>query len=215
MKRIGIFGGAFDPVHNGHLGVAAQCRAEAKLDEVWFVPSAHHPWKADTQAASFEDRVAMLRLALAQTDGLRVEEIERSLPSPTYTANTLDALRCAHPDVEWFFLIGSDALAEFALWHEPQRIVAGATLLGMARPGHAILSADKLRTELKLDPAQPLRLQVVNVSPSEVSSSEVRRRVAVGETFAELVSENVERYIAEHGLYQTTKMKDKILTPDS
>lgn len=202
MKRIGVFGGAFDPVHNGHIGVAAQCRDQAKLDEIWFVPSAHHPWKADRQAASFVDRVAMLQLALAGVPGLRVDEIESRLLPPTYTANTLDALKVAHPEVEWFFLVGADALAEFGLWHEPERIVAGATLIAMARPGHAILSADELRSVLKLGPSQQLHLEVVTVPPFEVSSTEIRRRIAAGESITRLVPAEVEHYIGEHRLYR-------------
>mgnify|MGYP001466638198 CR=1 FL=1 len=208
MRRIGVFGGAFDPVHFGHLHAAEECRDSVPLDEVWFVPSAHHPWKAPEQAAPFADRAAMLRLALAGRLGLRLDEIERELPAPTYTANTLDALASRHPECEWFFLLGADALAEFHKWYEPHRIAARATLVAMARPGHAVLSADQLRNLLDLPDSLPLRLQIVHSSGSPVASRDIRRRVAEGESIAGLTPPAVVDYIARHGLYRRPATKN-------
>ena len=136
--RIGVFGGAFDPVHFGHLILAEQAREQARLDQVWFVPAARHPFKAETTAAPFDRRVEMLRLAIAGHDAFRVDEIEKNRPGLSYTADTLDELKRQHPDDELFLLIGSDTLARPAEVARPQRIVRTATLVVRERPGFPI-----------------------------------------------------------------------------
>src|SRR5580692_11114015 len=96
--RIGVFGGTFDPVHFGHLIMAEQCREQAALDQVWFVPSARPPHKVDQPLTPFAQRVEMLALALAGQPAFRVEEIEKDRPGPSYTADTLDDLSRFHPN---------------------------------------------------------------------------------------------------------------------
>src|SRR4051812_36715243 len=108
--RIGIFGGTFDPVHMGHLILAEQCREQARLDEVWFVPSAQPPHK-DRGVTRFEQRCEMLDLAIkGHEPTFRVNRIEQELPEPSYTARTLGELRARHPGNEFFLLLGSDCL---------------------------------------------------------------------------------------------------------
>jgi nicotinate-nucleotide adenylyltransferase len=172
------------------------------------LPSAHHPFKSDQQVSSFDDRVAMLRLALEDRDGYDVNEIEREMPAPTYTANTLDALAKRYPNDDWFFLMGADALAELPLWHEPARIVARATLVVMARPRAAIVSTEELRVNLKLPENATVRLQVVDVPPIDIASREIRRRVRAGESIQSMVPLAVEDYIWRNHLYRP-------LSPDS
>ena len=202
--RIGVFGGAFDPVHWAHLGVAERCRDRAHLDEVWFLPSAHHPFKPDRQVSPFEHRVAMLRLAISDRPGISVCEIERDLPSPTYTANVLDALAERQPTNEWFFILGGDAVVELPLWHDPPRILARATLIATARPGHAVPSTEQLRKNLALSAETPVRLQVVDLPPSDLSSRDIRRRVREGLSISGMVPPEVEKYILENGLYRSS-----------
>jgi nicotinate-nucleotide adenylyltransferase len=199
--KIGVFGGTFDPVHLGHLVLAGECRRQVGLDEIWFVPSAHHPFKPDQHVSSFADRVAMLRLALEVREGYRVCEIERELPAPTYTANTLEALGSRYPGNDWYFLMGADALAELPLWHEPARIVARATLVVMGRPGTPAIKAEQLRTNLKLEPEDLVRLQWVDVPPVDIASREIRRRVRAGEPIHAMAPLAVEDYIRRHNLY--------------
>src|SRR6187200_183052 len=110
--RLGVFGGAFDPVHYGHLILAEQCREQARLDEVWFVPAARHPFKAGTTAAAFDRRAEMVRLAVAGHPAFRVNEMEKDRPGLSYTADTLDEFRRQNPDDELFLLVGSDTLVE-------------------------------------------------------------------------------------------------------
>jgi nicotinate-nucleotide adenylyltransferase len=200
--RIGVFGGTFDPVHWGHLILAEQCREQARLDEIWFVPAAHHPFKSDQRGAPFEHRVAMLRLAIKDERRFKVDEIERDLPAPNYTANTLGALARRHPGNEWFFLVGGDALDELPTWHEPARIAAQATLVAMARPGHPIPSALELRQQLSLGPAAPLHLRVVDVPLIDLSSRDIRRRVGAGRSIRFMLPHGVEAFIANEQLYR-------------
>src|SRR5262245_21295900 len=110
LMRIGIFGGTFDPIHMGHLILAEQCRDQASLDQVWFMPSAHPPHKADKPVTRFEQRCEMIELAIAGHTSFRVERIEKELPPPSYTAETLAELHQRNPEHEFFLLMGSDAL---------------------------------------------------------------------------------------------------------
>src|SRR5437763_11958951 len=110
--RVGVFGGTFDPVHLGHLVLAEQCREQGRLDEVWFVPAGRPPHKQHHAVTPFRHRAEMLRLATAGHPAFRVNELEDQRPGPSYTVDTLDALRPAHPGADWFFLVGSDTLAE-------------------------------------------------------------------------------------------------------
>jgi nicotinate-nucleotide adenylyltransferase len=200
--RIGIFGGTFDPVHWGHLILAEQCREQAQLDEVWFVPAAQHPFKLDQRGAPFEHRLEMLRLATTKVDRFKLDEIERGLPAPNYTANTLSALAQRHPGNEWFFLAGGDALEELPTWHEPARITSQATLVAMARPGHPIPSPIELRQRLSLSPPATLNLQVVDVPLIDLSSRDIRRRVASGHSIRFMLPQLVEEFIAQKRLYR-------------
>jgi nicotinate-nucleotide adenylyltransferase len=199
--RIGVFGGTFDPVHWGHLILAEQCREQARLDEIWFLPAAHHPFKPDEHVAPFEQRAAMLRLAIHDQDRFAVNEIERDLPAPTFTVHTLEALAKRHPGNEWFFLVGGDALDELPTWRDPARIAAQATLVAMARPGHPIPSVADLRRRLSLDIAAPLQLLVVDVPLIDLSSRDIRRRVAAGRSIRFMLPQFVEQFVANQRLY--------------
>ena len=201
--RIGIFGGAFDPVHYGHLILAEQSREQARLDAVWFVPAARHPFKAGATATPFDRRAEMLRLATAGHPAFRVDEIEKDLPGLNYTADTLDEIQRRHPDAELHLLLGSDTLPDFPKWYDPGRIVRTAGLVVMERPGHPVPSAEELRAALALPPEAPLRMQVVEVPLIDLSSRDIRRRVAAGRTIRYMLPRAVEVYIAEKGLYRT------------
>src|SRR5258707_51901 len=154
--RIGVFGGAFDPVHYGHLILAEQCREQARLDEVWFVPAARHPFKADSAAAPFDRPAEMGRPAIAGHPAFRGDEVEKGRPGLSSTAAPLDELHRQHWADELLLLVGSDTLAELPTWHAPQRIVRAATLVVMERPGHTVASAAELRAAIGLPADEPL-----------------------------------------------------------
>jgi nicotinate-nucleotide adenylyltransferase len=196
--RIGVFGGAFDPVHYGHLLLAEQAREQVCLDEVLYIPAARHPFKAGTSDAPFERRAEMLRLAVAGHEAFRVDEIEKDRPGLSYTADTLDELRRRGPDDELFLLVGSDTLPDLPKWHDPARVVTAATLVVRERPGQPLLSTQQLEAAI----GTPVRMQVIDVPINDVSSQDIRRRVAEGRSIRYMVPRAVEMYIREKRLYQ-------------
>ena len=202
-RRIGVFGGSFDPVHIGHLILAEQCREAGRLDEVWFVPVGNPPHKQDHHLVRFEQRAEMLELAIAGYPVFRVDSIEHERPGLTFTADTLDALHQRHPGNELFLLIGSDALNDLPGWRDPQRIVASAGLLVMLRANCPARSPEELRAALKLPADAKLHIEYVPMPPLiDISSSDLRRRIAENRSIRYLVPRAVECYIAEKKLYR-------------
>jgi nicotinate-nucleotide adenylyltransferase len=200
--RIGIFGGTFDPIHQGHLIIAEQCREQARLDEVWFLPSARPPHKARPDLTPLDKRADMIQLAIAGHAQFRASEIEKDRPGPSYTADTLAELRKERPEVDWHLILGSDCLPDLASWHEPLRVVAQAKLVIVARPGWPVWSAEQLRTSLRLREDQALHLQIVSVPLIEIASRDLRRRVAEGRSVRYMVPAPVAACIADKGLYK-------------
>jgi nicotinate-nucleotide adenylyltransferase len=201
MRRVGVFGGTFDPVHVGHLVLAEQCREQGRLDEVWFVPSARPPHKRDRPLTPFGQRAEMLALAIAGNPAFRVDPSEKDRPGPSFTVDTLADFRQRHPDCAFFLLIGSDTLKDLPTWKEPARVVEQATLLVVARPGHPVLSAEQLRAALDLPEEMPVRLRHVEAPLIDVASRELRERAAGGRSLRYLVPRAVECYIADKHLY--------------
>ena len=199
--RIGIFGGTFDPVHLGHLIIAEQAREQARLDRVWFVPSARPPHKMEKPISPFDRRAEMLQLAIAGQTNFHVETMEKERPGPSFTADTLADLRAHHPDDEFFLIVGADCLPDFAGWKEPLRILELATLLAAGRPGWTVWTASQLATSMGLPDADKVRLQAIQIPLIEISSRDLRRRAAAGRSLLYMVPRAVEVYIREKRLY--------------
>jgi len=198
--RIGVFGGTFDPVHLGHLITAEQAREQANLDQVWFVPSARPPHKLEQAITSFERRFDMLQLALAGQTHFRVDFIEKERPGPSYTADTLADLARAHPDHEWFLLVGADCLPDLVKWHQPQQIVERATLLVADRLGFEVWEAARLAESLDM-PCDQVRLKPIRVPLIEISSRDLRQRAREGRSLLYFVPRAVEMYIREKRVF--------------
>src|SRR2546421_10674015 len=120
-NKVGVFGGTFDPVHLGHLIMAEQCREQAELDQIWFVPAARPPHKRERSLPPFVHRVEMLALAIAGMPAFRVDELEKDRPGPSYTAETLQTLHERYPETQLSLLLGSDSLPDLPGWKNPQR----------------------------------------------------------------------------------------------
>jgi nicotinate-nucleotide adenylyltransferase len=190
--RSGVFGGTFDPVHIGHLIAAEQVRQDRALDRILFVPSAIPPHKLDEEISGNEDRLAMLRLALAGNHAFELSDIELKRGGVSYTIDTLQELHGKFPDDEWFLLVGADNIREFHTWREPFKIVAIATLLVLTRPGY-IPSFDETMPED--------RIELCEVPEIGVSSTEIRRRIRDGRRCRYLLPDAVEEYAVRHNLY--------------
>jgi nicotinate-nucleotide adenylyltransferase len=202
MRRVGVFGGTFDPVHVGHLVLAEQCREQGGLDEVWFVPSARPPHKLDRPRTPFDRRAEMLALAVAGNPAFRVELSEKDRPGPSFTVDTLADFRRLHRDDDFHLIIGSDTLHDLPTWRDPAGIVAAAGLLVVARPNCPLLSPEQLREALHLADAVPLRLQRVESPLIDIASRDLRDRAAHGRSLRYLVPRAVEAYIADKQLYR-------------
>ena len=198
--RIGVFGGTFDPVHLAHLILAEQCREQAALDQILFIPAARPPHKQDQDIASFDRRVEMLALALAGNPAFRVDELEKNRAGPSYTVDTLTELKSRQPEAQLFLIVGSDTLHELATWRQPERILELAKLLVVTRPGFPMLDCEPLRQALNL--SRPIEVQPILSPLIDIASREIRRRVATGQSIRYLVPRSVEMYIKEKGLYE-------------
>jgi nicotinate-nucleotide adenylyltransferase len=202
--RVGVFGGTFDPVHLAHLIIADQCREQGELDQVWFVPAARPPHKQQRTITSFTHRIEMLSLALAGTPAFRVDELEKNRPGSSYTVDTLLELQRQHPGIDWWFILGSDCLPDLPYWREPARIAQLAGLLIWERPGWPSWPTEKLHAALLLPAEERIRVRCAQGLLVDISSSDIRRRVAEGRSFRYLVPRAVECYIQTHELYKET-----------
>jgi nicotinate-nucleotide adenylyltransferase len=200
--RIGVFGGTFDPIHLGHLVLAEQCREQAKLDQVLFVPAALPPHKQRQPMAPFSQRVEMLALAIAGHPPFRIDELEKDRTGPSYTADTLTALQQRLPGNELCFILGADCLPDLPSWHQPRRVLELATLLVVARADWPALSANDLKQSLGLGDDFLLRYQVIETPLITLSSRDIRRRIAEGRSVRYMIPRAVEAYIADKGLFR-------------
>lgn len=200
--RIGVFGGTFNPVHCGHLIMAQDALEEFELDQVLFVPSSIPPHKSHQNLAASEHRVAMLEEAIEGDVRFAVSRIEIERRGVSYTVETLRELRCRLPEGDFFFLIGSDTLPELHTWKEIDELLHICRFITMARPGFR--ADDVTRQFLNLPDPWPAKLaeQVTTGHQVDISSSDIRMRVAEGLSIRYLVPQGVEMYIYEHQLYR-------------
>jgi nicotinate-nucleotide adenylyltransferase len=198
--RIGVFGGTFDPIHEGHLATARAAVECAHLDRVLFVPSAQPPHRAAALAPT-DDRLAMTRLAVEGEPRFDVSEVEVSRGGMSYTADTLAALHGAYPDDELFLILGWDAARLFRTWHEPERVAGLASVVIVGRPG----MQSPMPSDLDAAGLDPGRVVLCLVPTPDVSGSGLRRAISAGEPVAGKLPPDVERYIAEHHLYRDNR----------
>lgn len=197
-RTVGLLGGTFNPVHDGHLSIAREALRLFALDAVWFIPCSNPPHKPAAGLASNEDRLAMLRLAFAGEPRFEALPIEFDRPGKSYTLDTVLALQARHPDVEFVFIVGADTLFELHTWHRPLELLAAIRIVSLARPGHVPAPAD-----LHLPPPWPERLlaDLRTGTPLEVSSRDIRAGIAAHRPIP-LVPAAVMHYIQEHHLYR-------------
>jgi nicotinate-nucleotide adenylyltransferase len=199
--RLGIFGGSFDPVHGAHVELARSAQREAALDEVWLTPAAIQPLKGRGPHASDAQRLAMLELVAAAEPSWRVCRLEIDRGGASYTVDTLQTIHAQRPGDELFFLLGADTLDDVANWRQPAEILRLATLLVARRAGGAEpdLAALQLLAQRGVTLREP---QLVDMPAMDTSSSDIRQRVAAGQSIDGFVPSAVAQYIAAHRLYR-------------
>jgi nicotinate-nucleotide adenylyltransferase len=197
--NLGVLGGTFDPPHIGHLILAEEARLALALGQVLFVP-AGEPWrKAGRKLSPRQDRLAMVRLAVGDDPHFAVSTVETDKEGPSYTAETLAALReQVGADSELFFIVGQDSLADLPNWRQPQRIISLARLAVATRTAWESAQADALEKEV---PGISQRLVWLDMPRIDISSTAVRQRVRQGLSIRYWVPGAVEEYVRQHGLY--------------
>ena len=215
MRRLGIFGGTFNPIHNGHLHIAAAMQQVCDLDRLLFIPAATPPHKRLDQDVSYAHRAAMVELAIASLSDAEVSDIEARRSGKSFSVDTLRELRERCPGSEMFFLIGMDSFRDLASWRDYRQLFTLAHLVVAARPGVDCRELDALlpvavRGEFCYDDSTRVlrhragkRIVLLSAAPVDISSSMIRARLAAGATVGQLVPASVRDYITRHRLYRT------------
>ncbi|MFZ4372604.1 MAG: nicotinate-nucleotide adenylyltransferase [Mycobacterium sp.] len=198
-RRLGVMGGTFDPIHNGHLVAASEVADLFGLDEVVFVPTGR-PWqKARRHVTAAEDRYLMTVIATASNPRFSVSRVDIDRAGPTYTNDTLEDLRALNPDSDLYFITGADALASILSWQNWEELFGLAKFIGVSRPGYE-LNGQHIAAAIDQLPADALTL--VEVPALAISSSECRSRAANARPIWYLVPDGVVQYVNKRGLYR-------------
>jgi nicotinate-nucleotide adenylyltransferase len=187
--RVALFGGTFDPVHNGHLSAARELVKRGIVEEVWFIPVYWHAFKASRKVTELRHRKEMVRLAIRGERAMRLIDLNEN---PTYTIDTIRKIKRCFPNNEYFWLLGTNLIGEFSSWREPTRIMREARLILYPVPG-----SEGERSRL-VDSSGPIRVKARGV---DLSSTVIRRKLQMGQPISKLVPSAVERYIMQNNLY--------------
>jgi len=200
MMKTGVMGGTFDPVHLGHLAVAAEAVRELALDEIIFMPAGHPYFKAQAKISPAEDRVNMLKLAIAGLPHYRISLIEIERPGPSYAVDSMDKMRTQmDPSDELFFIMGWDSLLTLYRWYEAGRLIRLCRIIAAPRPGYARPDLSSLEKDL---PGISKRAVVMDGPLVDISSTDIRQKARQGLSIDSLVPPGVAQYIRERGLYR-------------
>ncbi len=192
QRRIGIFGGSFDPVHNAHLALARVALAELRLDELRWVPVGE-PWQKSRRITSALHREAMVRLAIEGEPRFVLDRTELERSGPSYTLDTVRSLQAAQPGAQWFLVIGQDQYAGFHTWHGWEELLSRVTIAVANRPEASPLADPQVRA---------VAHEAVQLPMMDVSSTDIRERLRHAMPIDDLVPPSVARYIDQHHLYQ-------------
>lgn len=199
MRRLGIMGGTFDPIHYGHLVTAEGARFEAGLDRVIFVPAGRPPHKPNYHITEPRHRYTMTALAVASNPFFGASPLEVDRPGPSYTIDTVRALSASHVAAEIFFITGADAVLEILTWKNVEELLARCRFIAATRPGYLLDELwgklDKISTSLKKS------IICMEVPALAISSTDIRERVSQGRPIKYLLPEAVEDYITKNSLY--------------
>jgi len=203
-KKIGLFGGSFDPIHVGHLIIAEQFREGLALDEVRIVPAKVSPFKTESPPSSDKDRLEMIRLAIGANPHFSVDDSEIRRGGVSYTVDTVRAMQESEPQSDFYLLIGADSLVDLKKWREPSDLLSRVQLVvarrgGMPDPDWTSLMG--IATPAQIEAIQRIRLDVPSM---EIASRDIQRRVREGRSVRYLVPAAVEAYAKEHKLWLPT-----------
>ncbi|MBH5317021.1 nicotinate-nucleotide adenylyltransferase [Paenibacillus sp. GSMTC-2017] len=194
MKKIGIMGGTFDPIHIGHLLAAEVAREHCSLNEVWFIPTAGSPLKDNEQRANAVKRYEMVVEAISSNNKFRALDIELKRGGISYSYDTVTELQAIFPDCSFSYIIGSDRINDLPKWNRIEKLAEVVNFIGLERPSEAICM-ESLPAYLKD------RLHLVEMPPIGISSTALRRKLSLGQSVRYSLPDSVLAYIRRHGLY--------------
>ncbi len=219
--RIGIFGGTFNPIHQGHLAIAEEVRKSVGLDRILLIPAGRPPHKNGRKVLPAKHRLEMARLAVQGHAKMEVSDLEIARGGKSYTIETIKALGRHYPDgTEFYLILGLDAFLEFSSWRSPEEVAARCHIIVVSRPGYRFSDLSRLPHLDRADPARlneldagrrlrldlPLsaatRLILIRVMAHDVSATQIREHLSGGKRFKNLLPPLVESYIMNHGLYR-------------
>jgi nicotinate-nucleotide adenylyltransferase len=198
-QRLGILGGTFDPPHVGHLWLAALAADALNLDRVLFMPAAQPPHKGGRLVSRATDRLLMTRLAISADPAFELCPIEMERTGPSYTIDSVTELKRAYPDADLYLVMAADSLAQIDTWREPDRLLAEVEWIVGPRPGVELPDRSGMEEHFGEGAS---RIHLLDGPALDVSSSQIRRRVAAGHTIRYLVARTVEELIIDRGLYR-------------
>ncbi|HEY6261599.1 MAG TPA: nicotinate-nucleotide adenylyltransferase [Nitrospiraceae bacterium] len=218
--KLGLLGGSFNPVHDGHLAIARHTREALELDQILFIPTNHPPHKPNGSLAAAQDRYEMVRLAIASDPFLAISDVELCRPGKSYSIDTIRLLQQKFgPLTQLFFLIGLDAFLDFPSWRDPRALLDLCSFVVLSRPGLSFRSLSTVPflppipypSLADLDAGRIFRIEAslgnqrlicLKLPPSPISASDIRARIRQGLPVANLLPPLVESYILQHHLYQ-------------
>lgn len=201
ISKIGIMGGTFNPIHNGHLIIAEDVREQCGLDKVLFIPSGQPPHKPDAEVIDAQSRYEMVRMAVENNPFFEASRIEVDRNGLTYTINTLQELKRIYGEgVDLYFIIGADVVEELTTWREFKQVFQMCEFIAVLRPGHDNSTFESAIEKNRKDFG--VRIRQAHSRLVDISSSDIRKRCERNESIKYLVPDNVEEYILRCGLYR-------------
>ncbi len=197
---IAMYGGSFDPIHNGHIALCRAALEESRADRLLLVPTGESPHRDNTGKTPFAHRLALCQIAAREIPGVEASDLEQRLGGVNYTIRTVLALKEQYPDQPLFLIVGGDMLLCFHRWKDYRAILENVTLLAGARTGDQRRELEEYCRRVLPDYPQ---IRLVDFSPIEISSTRLREMAAKGEDLSPWVPAGVAEYIYNHGLYQT------------
>ena len=199
QKKVGIMGGTFNPVHNGHLLLAEHAREELVLDEIWFMPSGTSYMKPQDEILSSAKRLFMVKLAVKENPFFKVCDMETKKEGNTYTWETLETLRKEYPSCDFTFLMGADSLFQIENWKKPERIFASCKVAAAVRDGMDFEACE--RQAVRLGELFGADIRVLHAPRVDISSTDVRKRCQTGKSIRYLVPDALREWIEQEKIY--------------
>lgn len=200
MKRLGIMGGTFNPIHNGHIEIAKAAYEQYSLEQVLFLPSKKPPHKRNRRIAANKDRIEMVTMAIRDYPYFALSTCEMDREGYSYTSDTLKQLKAQYPDYELYFIVGADSLHYMEEWHEPETIFSLSHIL--CAPRFPLTKEEDYKCQKQLMKEYGATISFIDMVPMDIASQDILRKITLGEQILNQLPKSVYEYIIEHSIYR-------------